>query len=71
MSEDEVRALLKRVVPAINWDDVGSDESLMAAGLDSLDKVTLIMEFETAMSTKIDDDRYDEMDTIADLAAYS
>lgn len=67
MTEAEIREILKTVVPTIDWDSLGIDDDLGAAGLDSLDKASVIMDLETAAGVKIDDTRYEELATIADL----
>lgn len=71
MTEAEVRKILSDVVPAIAWDNVGRDDDLTEAGLDSLDKASAIMEIETAAGVRIDDSRYDDITTIAALVQAS
>lgn len=67
MTEADIRSFLKTVAPTIDWDSVGADDDLADAGLDSLDKASLIMDLEAAAGVKIDDARYDELATISDL----
>lgn len=69
MQESKIREILKETAPATDWDAVKVDDSLDAAGLDSLDKASVIMAIETEAGIHIDDDRYEDLDTIAALAA--
>lgn len=67
MTEAEIRGILKIIAPTIDWDAVGVDDDLGSAGLDSLDKASVIMDLETAAGVKIDDTRYEELATVTDL----
>lgn len=67
MTEADIRAILKTVAPTIDWDAVGAGDDLADAGLDSLDKASVIMDLEAAAGVKIDDARYEELTTISHL----
>ena len=67
MTEAQVKDILKRIVPTIDWADLDADADLAKAGLDSLDKASVIMEIETEAGIRVDDSRYDEILTISDL----
>ena len=69
MTLDEIRTILTQIAPTIDWSAIGADDSRADAGLDSLDKASVIMEIETVAGVKIDDARYEELATMADLMA--
>jgi acyl carrier protein len=57
-------------VPSADWRTVNADDSLEEAGLDSLDKATLIMKVEEATGLSVQDEDYEDMDTISSLITY-
>ena len=69
LSAQDVRAILSKTVPTVDWSAVGEEEDLEGAGLDSLDKASVVMEVEREASVTISDDRYGDLRTIRDLCA--
>jgi acyl carrier protein len=66
----QIRDVLSGVVPTADWANVDEDDSLEAAGLDSLDKASFFLELEHLMGRKIPDEDYDKMDSIKSIKAY-
>lgn len=66
----QIHEVLTRIAPTVDWATVSEDESLEAAGLDSLDKASLFLELETLSGEKIPDDHYDKIDTISAMRDY-
>ena len=62
--------ILTQNFPAQDWSGVGEADSLSEAGLDSLDKATLIMKVEELASVAIPDEKYEEMDTAGEIIAF-
>lgn len=69
LSSQDVRAILSKTVPTVDWSAVGEEDDLEGAGLDSLDKASVVMEVEREASVTISDDRYNDLRTIRDLCA--
>lgn len=62
--------LLKDVAPKGKWADVGAEDSLEDAGLDSLDKATLFMKIEDKTGLQIPDSDYEVLDTSKSIIDY-
>lgn len=69
LSSQDVRAILSKTVPTVDWSAVGEEDDLEGAGLDSLDKASVVMEIEREASVTIPDERYEDLRTIRDLCA--
>jgi acyl carrier protein len=65
-----LRDLLQETSPAQDWSGLGLEDSLADAGLDSLDKATLIMRLEDETGHTIPDDVYERLDTPARIFAH-
>lgn len=66
-TEADIRTILTGVSPGVSWEEVGADESISDAGLDSLDKANVLLKVEEDYGIHIPDEEYDELDTIAQV----
>lgn len=65
-----LRDLLKEVSPAQDWSRLEMQDSLSAAGLDSLDKATFVMRLEDETGQSIPDEVYEDLDTPAQILSH-
>lgn len=69
--ETRVRTILASEVFGVDFDEITSNSDLTEdLGLDSLDRVELIMDLEEEFKIEIDDGDVDGIKTVANLCAY-
>ncbi len=56
-------SILQEQFPDRDWSEFPEEASLEDAGIDSLDKATLVMKVEEVAGVTISDERYDELNT--------
>jgi len=65
-----LRDLLQEVSPAVDWSQLGIEDNLTEAGLDSLDKAALMMRLEDEIKQTISDEVYDRIETAKQIIEY-
>lgn len=68
--EATIREMLAEVKEGLDYNNMSTDREFGEAGLDSLDVASLLLAVQEHYDVTIDDDKVDELDTLAKLIDY-
>lgn len=68
--ENEIRAILSRVVAGLDGEKVMRDSELTEAGIDSLDFATLLLEVQETFDVTLPPGQEDSFDTLGKLIVF-